>query len=330
MDSTPVLQFLQQHFQEENIFKIDFYKGCTYNVWEPLSDITIRAVFTPENNILEKAKINGNMHSSNKGNVDLEHVVVHDIAIRQYRNGCDNPIPFYLNFNEIDEDRIHNKMLNIWGIKPTLDPTKNELTPCKIFPLLTQSFKYNNKGFILSTCLLTETNIKNGIVWLPRPVVQKANIKLHEKDDTFVLVPPDHILAWTLHIPHEERLKKGITAYELTVRVPDEKDSKLICFIVHSKSFLGIFEDCKQYFLNKTDKRPLKKVGFNFELPRNFDKKSNILETRAILSYFAFPEDLTMKDATLFKPTLHKSMPPYYMFINPDNNNNNIDPKYIK
>jgi hypothetical protein len=208
----------------------------------------------------------------------MDDVSVRTLYVRYISNPNPQPAHICKIFDPISglkEAADVNKMLAAMGAPPGLAV---EIPPNREGRFNTFLIKENpqciylNDAFIKTFMHIDPTNLMNGIINVPPPVCAAAKLpktgiiisngETESMDiDYYVLVPKNHVLAWSLNIGETWRIKKGWYALELTVKTGNNV-ADILYFIVANKTFDILRQGCLENFMNnKIDRRPLKSVG---------------------------------------------------------------------
>jgi hypothetical protein len=126
--------------------------------------------------------------------------------------------------------------------------------------------------------------------------------------DYYVLVPPDHALAWALRCPDHLRKRQQIFAIDMEITPPNEDEEKYILYyIVDNKSFDRILKETKDCFQGRIDRRPLKDLKFEL-LDMEGNPTTGPVDVSIAVTYIAYPQQ---RPYPPFKPTLDPNFFPY-------------------
>lgn len=273
MEQNPLIQFILNIFQVDDIIKVNPFAGFTIPTYEPAREITTNVELAGNGTLL----INGEFKPRKPFNnlpYNMDDVSVRTLYIRYISNP--NPQTAYIckifdPISGLKEAADVNKMLAAMGGPPGLAveiPANREGRFNTFLIKENPQCIYLNDAFIKTFMHIDLTNIMNGIINVPPSVCAAAGLPkvgIVESGsidiDYYVLVPKNHVLAWCLNIGEHWRIKKGWYALELTVKTGNNV-ADILYFIVANKTFDLLKQGCLENFMNnKIDRRPLKSIG---------------------------------------------------------------------
>lgn len=179
----------------ESTVAIEYRVQGSFNPEKPSSEQIVE-VLLPDGNGLHKSLQPDTLFVHPRTNTplecDLTKVGIYQVACRAYSNSMSIPLAVAQNWQHesmaklqglsITEDMIEAAG-GIRGAFVALDPTTDgKEEPLKSFPLPSIQGGYQNAGFVKTMMYLNETNLRNGLVQIPRAICQKAGLKVATKE----------------------------------------------------------------------------------------------------------------------------------------------------
>lgn len=330
-----LVDYLCNRFGVQNIAQIKDTYGGGVNIWECARQTTINIDLdggcipppTPQKTYQPKQLYNGMK-------VDLDCVSINQISLRYIKNNSKKN-EYYLRHNFVaisnkEERERQAKFMKAAGripdvcyhIKPGMEavirdvivepnPEYLEMTdPC----IRTYMMMFENgsdetlmRGIIKidpELCAAAELPKVGTVYDMEKQMTVPLEI------DYYVLVPQNHVLAWSLQCPDHLRKRQQMFVIDMEITPTNEDEDKYILYyIVDNKSFDRILKETKEAFQGRIDRRPLKDLKFEL-LDMEGNPTKGQVQVSIAVTYIAYPQQ---KPYPPFKPTLD---PHFYPYVN--------------
>lgn len=287
-------------------------------------------------------------------------VQICNVTVTHQRQNMGIPIAVRLNWDNEhmaamqgtrDTDDAFSAAGGIRGEFARFLPTGERGEDRKDVPLPDTMFGPQSKPFIRTMSLITEQNLRNGIVEIPHQVCAEANLPvwtgdLKDPDDAFVeqMMKRDNIdsankVDWirtfkaqqleTINkdaekithwyaIPFNHVLSWGLHSDEFAksrrfTRLIMSRHSGPMYFLVPNDAFRCIWTEFCSTWLGKVDSRPLRACAFQFLPHLRGQNCTGLIEMRAWVSYFVAPDNV---DIQKLAPVLAPDFPPVHLWSN--------------
>jgi hypothetical protein len=275
--------------------------------------------------------------SDNTDDLDLDNTCVYSIVVRNVCNQSPLMLACRLNYyhsslSVADDTHMFDEMCEMFGgirgAFMAIPPTREAGVDVVATPIRMMDHHYTNEHFVKSLANITENNLMNGIVKLPRevcmaarlPVFTDTNEKLeayiasgYSPIETWYAIPEQHVLAWALLVPLYTLAEKGLVVRHY--RIAPAMSFVLIADV----SLNSVRRNFMRDWLNKVDKRPIKSIGvevlpiLNLKASEKLAQQHGTVAARfsiqAQIQAFASPL-LTPEQSNSLMPTLSPGFPP--------------------
>lgn len=256
--------------------------------------------------------------------VNLDRVIMRSMSLKYAKNTTLDDYVVRLNYtpaayregqshlDTISQAISPNIPIGFAVINKGVNESRTEIALCENPEIIT-----TQKSFIHTMTLINESNIKNGVIELPREVCLQANLDMtptvQQADGTrtkfnfytYYAVPPDHVLAWTLKLTDYQRRRFGVHAVDFIV----EETGRFMYYLVGDECLQMLVHDCATNWLNEgaIEVHPLSKFNITFHNTTN-NGEGNV-ELTLNVTFTAFPQNIPQNVLQSLAPTTSPNFP---------------------
>jgi len=252
MNKESILEYISTTiFPGQDLYTLEVYGPNAMPCWFPCKEFSTNATTDTDNNKIVFDKTQPRTGEQ----IDETKVAVRTIMLRYAENKCDTDVALRMNYIHpafAETEKQFNDMITaaggIGGAFAIIPKNSSGGLTCYSLKYDGKSL-YLNPAFIKTLMHITEDNILNGVQTIPPEVCEKAQLeknvtvytvgggKTKREAECYYVVPPDHVLAWTLEMTQFQRTKHGNYALELHVK------DRLLYYLVPDWCFMKLYND---------------------------------------------------------------------------------------